>query len=531
MQRLRTITALLACLTTLSSSAASIERFGLEHFSLGGASVDTNLSSVLSVADLVTEGTNGVATILGDADSGPFFFPDTSSVDNGYFMRAHAYGTVDGNTNALIGTLSGVRTDYATFDVAADYSSIGATSLTFQAWSGNLLLRETTVSGGHATIYSEYGKPVRANPWWRPPNGEYGASVELHYTASVRLPTPDGEGGAEVYANRLFIRPNGETSTVALVSRTDVFGGGGLPSFVFNNVQLGMFGHGHAALGQIKFAASNHTLRVDHLDPLAEGGSGTLVVFDHVHSADIQFLPLDIAQPNTNAVQERIEIQLSGTRSPYVSFLSSATLENSNSVLRLSTYRRDELGTESATDLALYSNGVLLATQSISNSDTISITGSPRLVATGARADTLAGPAGMSLDFDAPGMFELSQGNVTGNRVTLSAPNATGVADITGLALLSTLLPSITITNEFSISSAPQLSIMRSNEFVILRWADPASAYLVQGRAPLSDDGWSMFDPEAIVRTNGMATFTQGIGGPDLSPVLFFRLFRYFYND
>src|SRR6185503_9289370 len=123
MQRLRTVTALLTCLTTLSSSAAAIERFGLEHFSLGGRSVDTNLPSVLSVVDLDTEGTNGVATILGDADSGPFFFPDTYYVDNGYFMRGYAYGTVNGNTNALIGSLSGVRTDYATFDVAADYSS------------------------------------------------------------------------------------------------------------------------------------------------------------------------------------------------------------------------------------------------------------------------------------------------------------------------------------------------------------------------------------------------------------------------
>ncbi len=527
MQRLRTITALLICLTALTSSAASIERFGLEHFSLGGASVDTNIYPGLSVADLATEDTYGVATILGDADSGPFIFPDTYSVVFGNFMRAHAYGTVDGNTNALIGTLSGMRTDYATFEVVADFSSIGATSLTFQAWSGNIMVLETTVSEGLATIYSESSKPVRANPWRRQPNGEFGASVEFHYPPSITFRTPEGCNGVEVYASRIFIRPNGATSAVTSVSRTDVFGGGGLESFQFNNVQLGMFGHAHAALGQIRFAASNHTLRVDHLDLLAEGGSGTLVVFDHADSASIQFLPLDIAQPNTNAVQERMEIHCSGTRTPYVSFISSVTLENSNSVLRLSTYRSEEL----ATDLALYSNGVRVATQSISNSDTILITGSPRLVATGTRADTLAGPAGISLDFDAPGTFELLQGNVTGNRVTLSAPNATGVADVTGLALLSTLLPSITITNETSISSAPQLSITRSNEFVILRWADPAAAYRVQGRSPLNDDGWSYFDTGVIDRTDGMATFTYDVGGEEAHPVLFFRLSRYFYND
>ena len=93
------------------------------------------------------------------------------------------------------------------------------------------------------------------------------------------------------------------------------------------------------------------------------------------------------------------------------------------------------------------------------------------------------------------------------------------------------MLPSITITNETSISSAPQLSITRSNEFVILRWADPAEAYLVQGRSPLNDDGWSIFDAGVIDRTNGMATFTVGVGGEEAHPAVFFRLFRYFYND
>jgi hypothetical protein len=288
-----------------------------------------------------------------------------------------------------------------------------------------------------------------------------------------------------------------------------------------------MFGHAHAALGEIKFAASNHTLRVNIPGPLREEGSGTLVVFPHVESANVQFLPLQIAQPNTNEIQERVEIHCSGTRESNVAFIRSATLENSNGVLRLSTY-----GDEGpVTDLTVYSNNVLVATQAISSEDIITITGGPRLTAAGVKADTLSGPAGLSLDFDAPGTFELSQGIVMGNRVTLNASNVTTVADITGLALLSRVLPSMTITNESSIFSAPQLSITRSNEFVILRWADPASAYLVQGRSPLDDDGWSYLDPEAIVRTNGLATFTYGVGEPGVHSVFFFRLARYFYND
>jgi hypothetical protein len=527
MQRLRTITALLICLTAFFSSAASIvERFGLEHFSLGGASVDTNLSPGLSVVDLATEGTNGVATLLGDADSGPFLFPDTYNVDNGYFMRAHAYGTVDGNTNALIGTLSGVRTDYATFDVAADYSSIGATSLTFQAWSGNLLIRETTVSAGHATIYSEYSKPVRANPWSRQPNGEYGASVEFHYPPSILFPESGGDGA--FYANRMFIRPNGATSTVASVSRTDVFGGGGLDSFVFNNVQLGMFGHAHAALGQMKFAASNGVLRVNNLDPLAEVGNGTLIQLNHATTADVQFLPFEMARPNTNEIQERIDISCSGTDATgYIYFISTARLANSNGVLLLSSYRAAEV----PTILALYSNSVLVATQLVSGSNQIAITGAPRLAAVRANADVLDGPAGISLDFDIPATFELAQGATVGNRVKISAGEKTGVADLTVLALQARVLPSFTITNETSTFTVPQLSITRSNGFVTLHWADPVGAYSVQGRSPLFDDPWNTFDSDLIVRANGMTSFTYFVGGAEVPAVQFFRLVRYSYND
>jgi hypothetical protein len=288
-----------------------------------------------------------------------------------------------------------------------------------------------------------------------------------------------------------------------------------------------MFGHGHAALGQIRFAASNHTLRVDHLDLLAEGGSGTLVVFDHADSADVQFLPLEIARPNTNQIQERIEIHASGARPSYVSSIRSAILQNSNGVLRLSTYSAWELGG----NLAVYSNSVLVATQAISNSDFVTITGGPRLVAAGAKADALSGPGGISLDFDSPALFELSQGIVAGNRVTLTETNVSGVADITGVAFLSMMLPSMTITNETSVASAPQLSITRSNEFVILRWADPAAAYLVEERSALNNDGWSFSDAGVLDRANGMATFYVEVGGEEARPVLFFRLFRSFYND
>jgi hypothetical protein len=525
MRRSRTITALLIGFTVLLSRAGAAEFFGLELFPVGEASLSSNqYNAGFSIADLSTDGTNGVTTILGEADSGAFFFPDVSSpIANGYFMRADAYGLVDGNTNALIGKLSGSRGEYATFYVNADYTSIGATSLTFQAWNGDVLLAETNASTGAVTLYTEYSRPVRANPWWPQPNGEYGASIELHYTAQVSLP---GWEGPAVFANRLFIRPNGATSTVISVSRTDVLGGGGLESFQMNDIRLGMFGNAHVALGEIKYAASNRVLRVNALNPFSEDGNGTLVQFDHTTTAEVRFEPLEIARPTTNEIHERIDINCSGTLGSSDNFISAATLENSNGVLRLSTYRFNEFTTE----LAVYSNSVLVATQTVSVPDTIFITGGPRLSAIGAKADTLSSPAGMSIDFDAPAAFELSQGTIVGNRVTLSAPAASGVVNVAGLAMLARVLPSFTITNESSTSIPARLSITRSNEFVILRWADPAAVYSLQELSFASDYRYT-FAPEQITRTNGMASFIYRVTGEEVPEALFFQLIRYFYND
>jgi hypothetical protein len=330
-----------------------------------------------------------------------------------------------------------------------------------------------------------------------------------------------------VGAHRVFIRPNNATGVVASVSRTEIFGGGGLESFVLADVRPGMFGHPHAALGSMKFVASNGVLRVNNLEPLAEDGNGTLIQFNNATTADVQLLPLDIALANTNEIQERLEITCSGTRAYYDRFISSTRLQNTNGLLHLSTYRDDAL----LTDVAFYSNGVLVATQTISITDVISILGAPRLVAIGAKADTLSGPAGLSLGFDALATFEIADLSVSANRVTLTAESFAEVADIRGLGILARVLPSFAISGESSISTVPQVSITRSNDFVILRWADPAAAYLVQARPPLSDDPWNTYDPSAIVRTNGMATFTYGAIGSESPPAQFFRLLRYSYND
>jgi hypothetical protein len=529
MQWLRIIgMAMLVSCAAWTTRAATFEFFGLDHVPIGSASVASNdyLAGVF-VADLSPEGTNGIATLLGQSDSGAFFYPHTPALDTGYFMRADVFGSVSGNPNALIGSISGTRVDYATFHVVADYSAIGATSLTFQAWSGNFLRAESTVTSGVAVIYSESGYPVRVNPWWRPPGGEFGAAIDFNYTASVALPPcTDPFSCGDYSTHRLFIRPNGATGVVEYVSRANTFGGGGLPSFELWDVKLGMFGNPHTALGFTKYTATNGVLRVNEVVPATENGNGTLVRFDHAESAAIQFEPIDLARPNTNEFQERLDVSVTGTHSGYSTFISTATLANSNGVLWLSAAQSDS----TETVLSVYSNSVLVATQTLALEDRVMITGAPRVSGTGARAETLAGIGGTSLEFDASAAFALPQGDVVnGNRIVLNSAAPSEVADIVGVAVTTKILSSFTITGESSVPlSLPSLSISRSNETIMLHWIDPADAYFPQVKYSFeNNEPWRSVESTRS-HTNGVTTVLFDLNE---SPAAYFRLIRYLYND
>ena len=519
-----TVTALLICLTALSSRAGSLELFGLRHFSID-TDIFANQAGGLTVNDLSLAGDAGVATELGEADSGAFFFPDAYSVSEGYFMVANAYGSVDGIGDSLIGSVRGRRGDYATFYATADYSAIGATSITCQVWSGNLLIQESTVSTGEVTMYAEYGGRPRVNPWWKQANGEFGASIEFTSFIPIAL-TSCVENCPFVYGgNRIFIRPNGATGIVHHVSRTDVFGGGGLSEFLYNNVQLGMFARPHSALGSARLVATNGVLKLDELAGDLENPAGVLVEFDHAAAANIQLLPLEIAVPNTNAMQERVNISVSGSWNNYVQFIGAATLGNSNGLLQLS-FTFDT----STNSIVIYSNSVPVGTNGSLRDDFISITGEPRLTSVSANAELLEARPGISLGFETPATFHFPDGSTAiGHRAFLSSPLVNGVADITGVAIDTQLISSFTIVNETSTSFTPSLKITREGLNVRLEWADPARAYRLQARQNF-EDGFDNLEL-TISYQDGIATavYNMAEDGPSLGEAgnRFFRLFRY----
>src|SRR6266542_2649957 len=227
----------LACLSCgmSLSHAATVERFGLTHFYLCQANVSSNNGSIVQVTRITSTGQDGVATELGAADSGAFFFPFTAFLNGGYSMRGEVYGSVNGRPNSLIGIMTGYYVGYSSSYASADFSAIGATSLTFELWKGSAKVAERTVSSG--IVEFRYAGPPRVNPWWRQANGEYGASIEFTFPPSVILPGCPTCPAIE--ATRVFIRPNGTTGVVDFVSQTSAFGAGGLETFDYNQIQLG----------------------------------------------------------------------------------------------------------------------------------------------------------------------------------------------------------------------------------------------------------------------------------------------------
>jgi hypothetical protein len=516
------IAGLLALTLLPAARSASLDEFGLHHTLIGGATLGSNIyGRGFNVENLNIFGDGGVSTELGEADSGAFIYPYTGSVTEGYFMRGRAFGTVDGRTNAVIGTVSGYRAEYATFFVLADYSAIGATSLTFQLWNGGTLVAEGTAPSGEVRIYTESFSSPRANPWWRQTNGEYGASIELRYPAQMSLPSCNASSCPYTYADRIFIRPNGATSVVEFVSRTDVFGGGGLPNFNFDEVRLGMFHRPHAALGEIKLVATNRVLTVAEIPPGSEAGGGVMAEFPAADSGQIQLLPVDLAQAGTN--EARLEIGASGTHLRSFGYLGALTLANSNGALDLSAY----LYIEPSVNLRVFSNSVLVGSSPLAVNEKLRIDGAPRVASAGANADSPSTPAGLFVGFDRNATFTLSNGTqVTGNKVTVHANQPVGMADITAVSLFAHELSSFTITGEsFVPLELPRLDIARSGTNVILRWLDPARAYSLAYKPLLETYFSSLQIPEE--HTNGITTITFPLSE---SETAFFKLYRYSFN-
>jgi len=464
---------------------------GLTNVPIGGSRLDVLDGGILFVDE---PGLGGVSVQLGEADSGVFLYPLTGYVYPGDTMEGKAYGRVAGVTNRFISSVHGIHDGLeASGTVTVNFSALGATRLS--VFVDSVFLGRISNSSAPIQIWGN-GEGCRANPWWRLPDGSYGAVVELAYSAGrISIPlsetqTADVDAGATI-----FVRPDDPTNSVDYVSRVDV-SATGFSSFCLTDARVGVFHHKHKALGQATLYPSGGRLVVGNLVSNIE--DGVFIELPRVSACDVDLEPVEL--PGTNST---ILVSGYGTAAfePFTA-LGTAQIDNLAGTLRIGVYSGLS-GLSQKTDIEIRSNGVPVASILITNGDsTVSLSGTPRLSGVSIFARTPEMQPGFGVRVDRPTTFTLAGGQHSfhGDEVRLLAGEPVIFESLESLVLVALNVPSFTITNEQpSFASPPVLSASRGTNGVTLTWPDPNQLYLVEATSRLLDgfelvDGMPEFD-------------------------------------
>lgn len=510
---------LLGCAIPLSA-ADLVRVFGLDHRSIGNANLTADPEPMLRAESLTGTG-DGVRTILGDADSGAFINANTTFWGQGAFMHAEAFGAVNSVTNKRVGTVTAIHWQWGSFSAQADYSSIGATSITYQVWNGTFQVGEgTTTNGGLAYVFSDSEIP-RVNPWWRQANGEWGASIEFSGRRGFTLP-----GGEYLMGTRLFVRPDGATGVVQTVSHIDVYSDNGdVGSFEYWGMQLGMFNHRHTILSECNLVASNGVLHVTGL-PVDNGcgPAGVLADFDRAQSAALNFVPIAVASTNTD--HDRVDFQVTAHVDNTYGWIGGVSIQNTNGLLYLTAP-----GPTSKIPYTLWSNGLAVAQGTLTNDEVsyeaITISGRPKV--TGFSTELLAtNPVAMKVSFDTNAVFNVGGSGVRANQISIGNRERAGVSDIMALSVMTVGPGAFTVVSEPSVPfTPPRLNAVREGDTLVVRWKDASRLMHLELSSDLSNSG-GWFPTEASISYDGEDV--TAVIQLNFLPPFFLRLTQYL-ND
>lgn len=441
----------------------------------------------------------GVSVQLGEADSGIFVFPLTGYLYEGDTMEGKAYGSVNGATNQFISSVKGVHTGYSSVDVTVDFSALGATRL--NVFAGATLFGQISNSVGVINVNGP-GYGCRANPWWRMPDGRFGALIEL-----------DGVGGWNTVpslndglpASYLFVQPDDPTNSVQYISRMDVTSFS-LGSFCLTDARLGMFHQRHKAMGQATLAPAGGQLTVGNL---VSNLDGVLVELPRVSSFDADFLPIEL--PSTNSA-----IQIIGNGP------GTAWLNRSNGPVEIVA----QAGTD-VTRLVVRSRGAVVGSISVSsNTAVVTLSGSPRLAGCALMAKTTQAEPGIALRFDRATTFTAPSGEtLEGDELRVYPTGPVYFEAVTSYVVLANDIPSFTITGERvePLAPPPALNIARSGGGIRLWWTDPNRVFWPEATVNLADGFEPLPDPPVFTGDTAEVTLPAQDTG-------FFRL-RHVVDD
>jgi hypothetical protein len=509
------VIAMLAAWSPITASAeptnGPLTALGLFNVPIGSATtLEVIDNGVLFVGN--TEDGAGVSVHLGEADSGIFLYPLTGYLYEGDAMEGKAYGRVSGATNQFISSVRGRHNGNQSAIVTVDFTSLGATRLS--VFVGERLLGR--ISNSVASIWVQgNGYGCRANPWWRLPDGSFGALIELAESgnwASIpeikieepvvetpttppqilppgtipptippTIPTPTGGSGESVPGTCLFIRPDDPTNTVEFVSRVDVTSYG-IGSFCLTDARLGAFYQRHKALGQATLDAAGGRLTLRNFVSVSNIEDGVFVELPGVSTFNVELLPLEL--PGTNST---LLISGFGTSllQPF-SDLGAVRIDNHNGVLQIGA----ELGASPQTEIQVRSEGAPVGSITVSNdAAVVSLSGNPRITGCALLARTMSTQPGIAVRVDRPTTFTASNGETfVGDEVRMLASETVFFDSIDSFVMVASELPSFTITAETaSVEPPPELAIAHLANGVVLSWPDPNRSYYVEAAAALAD--------------------------------------------
>jgi len=446
---------------------------GLTNVPIGGTALEVIEGGILFVHDTGENG-SGVSVQLGEADSGVFLYPLTGYLYQGHTLEGKAYGRVNGVTNQFISSVVGMHNGDQSAIVTADFSPLGASRLS--VFANGMLLGQITNSIAVIRVRGD-GNGCRANPWWRLPDGSFGALIELAQAEALISFPPEAEDQT-VEGRSIFIRPDDPTNSVEFVSRVDVTATN-ISSFCLTDARVGVFFHAHKALGQATLHPAPGQLTIGTL--VSNIQDGVMVELPDVSSFDVNVAPLELS--GSNAI---IQISGYGTGGAEWAELGTTRIQNSNGTVQV----RMETPLAPQIEIQVRSNGVVTGSVIVPHSDAVvGLSGSPRITGWTLLARTMQTPPGFSVRVDHLTTFMASGGaTFVGDEVRMLIAEPVFLESLASVVMVASELPSFTITGENTTTApAPELTIARSTNGVTLSWPDPNRIYVLEAATAFSE--------------------------------------------
>ena len=439
---------------------------GLDHSPLGTATlfVKTNGTGTngLIISNLGSSGLDGVEISFPSVDKWHAHWLDPDAANSlaiGAFVQSTARGLLGGLGMAQqsLGSVRVQKSGTQSYDVSADFSPLGASTRTVEAYyQGALVARVTGQSGpvGRASsFYVSADMESSCCPWTLTLSVDWGSGAGTAMTLN---------GGPTVVVDHLFITPEGGTP---LLDRPAAIWlqSAQIPSLELTQevAQVRFGGVLHSALGDAALTVVSNRLEVSNLG--SSGQDGVSIAMPSTSDWGAQWLDLD---PNGNA--------------PVGAYLREQVIGTGGGVVNgvLGTVQITKTGTGTCAVVPDFSPmGVSTYTMQVYSGST--------LVSqlTGQSGSALSCP-GFSLDiriqccpwktevsFDLSTSLALRDGKtVTGDRVYFIPEGAPSLGFPSAVRIQASQIPAITVVSEAATVVRPVLSSTVSGNNLTLRW-------------------------------------------------------------